>query len=101
MMFGTSFPANKQIKLGAEMKNLARVTVHYRNDRRGVYGITFFARNGSTIAAIVGKDLSDTTVENYDIPEGKRLLGCICSCQISAVDGKSFMKGIIFVCVDL
>ena len=101
MMYGTSFPANKQIKLGPEMKSLARITVNYRSDRRGVYGLTFYARNGSTIAAIVGKDLTDTTVEHFDIPENKRFLGCITSCQISAVDGKSFMKGIIFVCVDL
>jgi len=101
MMYGTSFPANKQIKLGAEMKILAKITTHFRNDRRGVYGITFYARNGSTIAAIVGKDLADTQVESYEVPADKRLLGCVCSCQISAVDGKSFMKGIRFVCVDL
>lgn len=49
----------------------------------------------------MGHNVSECSVETLQIGNNQRFLGAIASNQISAVDGKSFLKGIRFVLVNL
>jgi hypothetical protein len=77
MLFGTSFPANKQIVLGADMKALSKIVIHYRADRRGLYGMQFVGRNNQVIGSIQGNDLAETTREELPLNQNQRFLGTV------------------------
>jgi len=50
MMYGTSFPANKQAKI--PNVPIAKIKINYLPRKRGVFGLKFYSIDGAILGAI-------------------------------------------------